>query len=215
MKTASIAKKTPRSPRLTREDWLDAAHAAVVEGGFNQVRVLVLADRLKVTRGSFYWHYSDHAELVAALLARWRASESTLAHTLEAAATPDAAADLERLLDAALTHGGDRLGNMSFELALRAQGRRDENVARMLIEVDQQRMQLFERKFERLSGDATTAAELAALFYLAIVGGNQALSRPLGPPRMKEYLKGIIAHYLIYRQAPVARKARRARSKPA
>jgi len=62
-------------------------------------------------------------------------------------------------------------------------------------------MALFEHKFERLTGDPKTAQELAVLFYLAIVGSNQALSRPTSPPQAKEFLKGIITRYLIRAQA--------------
>ena len=88
---------------------------------------------------------------------------------------------------------------MRFELALRGLGRRDAQVASMLVEVDRARMALFEAKFQRLTDNAKTAAELATLFYLAIVGSHQALSRPASPPRMKEYLRGIIARHLIRR----------------
>jgi hypothetical protein len=38
------------------------------------------------------------------------------------------------------------------------------------------------------------------LFYLVIAGGHQALSRPTSPPQAKEFLKGIIASYLIHQQ---------------
>lgn len=210
MKPAARQRRRPQPSRLTRDDWLDAAFAAVVEGGFDKVRVLVLADKLKVTRGSFYWHFDEHAELVAALLARWREREMALRASLESASTSDPQADLERLLDAALAHAGADLENMRFELALRGLGRRDLDVAKMLIEVDQQRMALFESKFLRLTGDPKTAAELATLFYLAIVGGNQALSRPLGPPRLKDYLKAIITSYLVQRHAAPAPARRRA-----
>lgn len=202
MKPAKKANKRDETVRLGRDDWLDAAFQAVVEGGFDNVRVLVLADTLGVTRGSFYWHFVDHAELVSALLARWRERELASSRSLEALATSDPRADLERLLDAALAHAGANLENMRFELALRGLGRRDPAVANMLAEVDQLRLALFEAKFERLTGDRTTATDLAALFYLAIIGGNQALSRPSNPPRLKEYLKGIIANYLIHRQVP-------------
>ena len=57
-------------------------------------------------------------------------------------------------------------------------------------------LSLFEHKFQRLTGDAKTATELAALFYLAIVGSHQALSRPSSSPRAKAYLKGIIARLM-------------------
>ena len=223
MATKPTARKTRSEPvsgettRLSRDDWLDAAFHAVVEGGFDQVRVLVLANALGVTRGSFYWHFVDHAELVSALLARWRSREADIGQGLAAQSTDDPQADLDHLLEAALAHGGADLENMRFELALRGMGRRDAAVARMLLEVDQERMGLFETRFLRLTGDPKTAADLAALFYLAIVGSNQALSRPNNPPQTKDYLKGLITAYLIRAQVPAAGGGRPgpARSRPA
>lgn len=205
MKAASksIKKKTkPIAPsaKLTRNDWLDAAFACVVEGGFDAVRVLTLAERLGVTRGSFYWHFTDHAELVEALLTRWREHEIDAQKKQQADALPDPKADLERLLDAALAHVGEDLQNMRFELALRGLGRRDAKVAKLLREIDLLRMRLFESKFLRLTQDASTATELATLFYLTIIGSSQALSRPSNPPRLKEYLRSIIGKHLIARQ---------------
>jgi AcrR family transcriptional regulator len=201
MKPANKTRKRSEAPRLTRDDWLDAAFKAVVDGGFDKVRVLVIAQTLGVTRGSFYWHFTDHADLVNALIARWREREVELDRSLQLEATPDPRTDLEHLLEAALAHAGTDLENMRFELALRGLGRRDPAVAKLLVEVDAARMALFESKFQRLTGDPKTAEELAVLFYLAIVGSNQALSRPSSPPQAKEYLKGIIARFLIRGQA--------------
>jgi AcrR family transcriptional regulator len=199
---ARKARKPLDTPRLTRDDWLDAAFQAVVEGGFDKLRVLTIADTLGVTRGSFYWHFTDHAELLAALLARWKSREEELDQAIQNSVTGKPQDDLERLLETALAHAGVDLKNMRFELALRGLGRRDAAVARMLIDVDKARMKLFESQFRRLTGNAQTAAELATLFYLAIVGSNQALSRPSSPPQAKEILKGIITRYLIHDQAP-------------
>lgn len=200
MKPARKPGKGMETSRLTRDDWLDAAFHAVVERGFDNVRVLALADTLGVTRGSFYWHFADHAALVAALLARWRERELAANQAMAAQSGPDARADLELLLASALAHAGTDLENMRFELALRGLGRRDPVVAEMLADVDNRRMALFAEKFQRLTGDAKKAGELAALFYLAVVGSYQALSRPKNPPQVKAYLQGIIAHYLIRQQ---------------
>jgi AcrR family transcriptional regulator len=197
----SKEKKQLESPRLTRDDWLDAAFMAVVDGGFDQARVLVIAEKLGVTRGSFYWHFSDHADLITSLLKRWEMREIELDKRLQADDTDDPKADLERLLDAALAHAGVDLENIRFELALRGLGRRDAAVASMLVGIDAGRMNLFEQKFLRLTGDTKTAGELAVLFYLVIAGGHQALSRPTSPPQAKEFLKGIIASYLINQQS--------------
>lgn len=204
-----VLPSTPEEPtparstgtRLKRDDWLDAAFNAAVEHGFDGVRVLVLAETLGVTRGSFYWHFKDHADLIAALLERWRAGEAASNQRMQQPASTDPIADLEILLNAALAHGGEDLRNMRFELALRGLGRRDPTVASMLLEVDRARMALFAGKFVRIAPDAKTATDLAALFYLAIVGSFQALSRPQTAHATKQYLLEIIGRYLIRQQS--------------
>lgn len=203
---ANEAKGTPESTKLSRDDWLDAAFNAVVEGGFDAARVLALADTLKVTRGSFYWHFADHADLISALQERWRQRELAAEAALRIDSLANPVEDLDRLLEAALTHAGTDLKNTRFELALRGKGRRDVAVAQMLDEIDQVRLRLFESKFLRLTGDKTAARDLSALFYLAVVGAHQALARPKNAPKFKEYLRGIMSTFLIQRQAPVAAK---------
>jgi len=187
--------------RLGRDDWLDAAFDAVVDGGFDQLRVVALAQTLGVTRGSFYWHFADHADLVKVLLARWQQREIAEGLRIQAESSDDPQADLLRLLDLALARGGGDLKNLRFELALRGLGRRDSGVAQMLVEVDAARMALFEAKFLRLTRDAKSATDLAALFYLAVTGGFQALARPNSNARMADYIRSVIADHLIRRQA--------------
>jgi len=187
--------------RLKRDDWLDAAFDAAVEHGFDGVRVLVLADTLGVTRGSFYWHFKDHAELIAALLERWRASETQSNAQMQEPASTDPVKDLEILLDVALAHGGVELRNMRFELALRALGRRDAAVAEMLRKVDQARLTMVAGKFARIAPDTQTATDLAVLFYVAVVGSFQALARAQTSHPSKQYLQEIIGRYLVRQQA--------------
>lgn len=193
--------KRSDAQRLGRDDWLDAAFDAVVDGGFDQLRVVALAQTLGVTRGSFYWHFADHADLVKVLLARWQQREIADDLRIQAESSDDPQADLLRLLDLALARGGADLKDLRFELALRGLGRRDSGVAQMLVEVDAARMALFEAKFLRLTRDAKSATDLAALFYLAVTGGFQALARPNSSSRMADYIRGVIADHLIRRQA--------------
>jgi AcrR family transcriptional regulator len=62
---------TTTKPRLSRERWIEAALAALAENGVEAVAVEPLARRLGVTKGSFYWHFRDRDELLAATLAEW------------------------------------------------------------------------------------------------------------------------------------------------
>lgn len=187
--------------RLGPDDWLDAAFRAAVEHGFDGVRVLTLADTLQVTRGSFYWHFKDHATLIEALVARWQARELEAHRKLEQSGSEDPAQALEILLDQALAHGGEDLDNMRFELALRALGRRDAHVATLMRSMDELRIALFKRKFMRLVQDDKAAGELATLFYLSVVGSFHALIQPHMPSASKQFFLDIIAKYLVHKQA--------------
>ena len=84
--------------RLSRDDWLDEAFKAVVDGGFDNVKVLSLAEKLKVTRGSFYWHFTDHADLIGSLLMRWKLAQLDLDAKLKSQQSGDLAGDFKALL---------------------------------------------------------------------------------------------------------------------
>ena len=63
--------ETIKSRRLTRDDWLAAARKIFVKSGIDDVKVDRLAKVLKASRGSFYWHFKSHGELLQALLQDW------------------------------------------------------------------------------------------------------------------------------------------------
>lgn len=57
---------------LGRDAWIGAGVTLLIADGIEQVKITKLADRLGVTRGSFYWHFKDRDDLLNALLAHWR-----------------------------------------------------------------------------------------------------------------------------------------------
>jgi len=186
--------------RLTRDNWLDEAFKAVVAGGFDNVKVLAIAEKLKVTRGSFYWHFTDHADLVGSLLMRWKLAQLELDEKLKSHRSDDPIQDLEFVVDAAFNQAGSELENLLFEQALRALSHLHAGAAQLLVEVDAERINLFESKFLAIVKDKAKAHDLAALLYLAIVGGYQALSRPVNPPNIRAYVQGLITNYLVLKQ---------------
>lgn len=65
--------KPQASRRLTHEDWLIAARKVLVTAGVDRVKVDPIAKKLKVSRGSFYWHFKNRQDLLDALLRDWEA----------------------------------------------------------------------------------------------------------------------------------------------
>jgi AcrR family transcriptional regulator len=56
---------------LTREDWIAAARKTLAVSGVDDVKVDRLSREMKVTRGSFYWHFKGRNDLLDALLHDW------------------------------------------------------------------------------------------------------------------------------------------------
>jgi AcrR family transcriptional regulator len=57
--------------RLSREDWVRGAIEALQERGIDGLKIVVLAERLGVTSGSFYWHFKNLRELHLGILEFW------------------------------------------------------------------------------------------------------------------------------------------------
>ena len=64
--------RKPGRSILGKEDWIAAALTMLVKEGIAAVEITRLANELTVSRGSFYWHFKDRGDLLAALIEEWR-----------------------------------------------------------------------------------------------------------------------------------------------
>jgi len=58
--------------RLRPSEWVNAGLKALAKSGFSALKADTLANRLGISRGSFYWHFADVPAFHAAILQRWR-----------------------------------------------------------------------------------------------------------------------------------------------
>ena len=152
-------------PRKSREDWLRAGLRCLAREGVDGVRVEPLAKRLGVTKGSFYWHFADRAELLDALLEEW-AETATAAVIAQAEAAGDAArARLERLT--AIAAEGF---NAELELALHDWARREPAVAAAVDGVNARRMDYLRKLLREAGFDPAQTEARAFLLYSALLG---------------------------------------------
>ena len=156
----------PNETRLSAQDWALAALQAIADGGLAAVAVEPLARTLGVTKGSFYAHYRNRDELIAAALAEWVRShaEGGLA---EYAAIADPARRLRELLTA-VVHAVQPLAP-SVQLSLLAD-RNDPQVREVVRRVDRARLDLLARTYRELGLPPDRAATRARVAYAAILG---------------------------------------------
>lgn len=60
-----------KKKQLSREDWIRCAFELLQEQGIGGVKIVVLAKRLNVTGGSFYWHFKGLRDLLDSVLEYW------------------------------------------------------------------------------------------------------------------------------------------------
>ncbi len=162
------------------------------------MRVLSLAKTLGVSRGSFYWHFADHAELVSALIDRWYQRRIATSQDELSGDLRDPTVRILSILDGAIAHSVEDREHDRFEQTLRSVASKDSTVAALLERVDRSRLQLLHSHYFQLVHDDETARELAALFYLAVVGSHEALNRPSASVKVSNYLKSVIARHLVH-----------------
>ena len=154
--------------RLSRRDWVDAALAAIAEGGLAAVAVVPLAERLGATKGSFYRHFPSREALIEAALAAWEQTTTSAVIAETEAASPDPRQQL-RLLFKRVTElaARDRI-----ELALLATAHHP-TVRPVLDRVTRRRIDFAARLFQRLGFPRAEAKRRALLAYSAYLGHTQ------------------------------------------
>jgi AcrR family transcriptional regulator len=183
----------PRAGPLDAAAWVAAALDVLATDGIDAVRVEPLAKALSVTKGSFYWHFSDRRALIDAMLLQW-ADGRIAAIREQAPGDGDPALALRRLVDLYTRRSNAR--GLAIELAIRALARNDEAAARAVQTVDAERLHLVAALFERLGWPQREAAARAIMVYAYLFGQSLldpksvraadtalALDALLAPPR--------------------------------
>lgn len=166
---------------------MDAAFAALAEGGVAAVAVEPLAVRLGTTKGSFYWHFAGRDALLEATLAHWERVETEGVIAL-GEAEPDRLTRMRSLLTLALETPG-----ASVELALQPTADHP-LVAPVLARVTRRRLEYLARVFTDLGFDADAAARRSLLTYTAYLGHAQlAHATPDLLPELTGYVDAVVA----------------------
>ncbi len=139
-------KEPARAARLSREDWIEGAVAMLAEGGVKAVEINVLAERMRVTKGSFYWHFGSREELLDAVVETWRRRTTN---------------EIESFIR---NRVGTPLG--------RHWGRRDPKVAAIMREVDVRRNAFLRELYKDLGLDDDQAEAYAFLHMSFAIGGR-------------------------------------------
>ena len=152
------------SKRLGRQEWINAGLKALAEHGAEAVRIERLADTLRVTKGSFYWHFKDRGALLEALLEAWQARATNAIIDQVEARGGDARTRLETLFTIVAQVDG------RLDRAVRGWAAQDDMARSALEEVDRQRLGYLDMLFRGIGFTPAEAIARARLIYHALIG---------------------------------------------
>lgn len=147
----SSAKKASRSKtRLDRETWLERSLEALAKKGPQVFTVEKLCRELRVSRGSFYWHFQDRADFVQHLAEFWD-TRFTVA-IIETVSIAHSGPDDQLLLLSELIQD---LDVVRFDVAVRAWASMEPLAAEVVRQTDRKRYKYVRSLFVKLgfSGD--------------------------------------------------------------
>jgi AcrR family transcriptional regulator len=164
---------------LSREDWILAALRAMSDQGVSGIAVEPLAKSLGATKGSFYWHFRDRADLVMAALERWE-REGTEAVIATLSPVVDGRARLRQLFEALfITQKPDsadhsltiRSGGKALDLSIALTADRETPVVAELIDrVTTRRVAYIAEQLCDLGIEPGEARRRALFAYTAYIG---------------------------------------------
>jgi AcrR family transcriptional regulator len=163
---AEMGASTRLHTKVSRDDWIQASLAAIVEVPLDQLKVLTLANSLDVSRSSFYWYFSDRDELLGELLSIWeRNTQSILERSSRNASTAAAAC-----LGVFECWADVNLYNPGLDLAVRDWVRRSVPVSARVERSDHRRHTALADMFGRYGFNDADSTVRARLLYHSQVG---------------------------------------------
>jgi len=153
--------------RGSAEVWLDAAYDQLIEAGVDAIRIVPLAEKLKLARTSFYWFFEDRGALLTALLDRWRSvnTGSLVGRTEQYAESITEA--IFNVFDCWLDPA---LFDSNFEFAVRSWALQSSEVAADIRAADAARIEALTKMFLRYDFEPVAADVRARTIYLTQIG---------------------------------------------
>jgi len=160
---------------MRRERWLEEGLAVLSELGINGVRIDRLAERLELSKGSFYHHFAGMAGYRLALLDHFERRFTTCyIDAVEAEVWPSSRAKLDqlmRLVSADVSAAGD----VGLEIGMRAWAAVDDDARATLERVDGRRIDYLAGLLADLNPGSGDSLLLSRALYLTLVGARHVV----------------------------------------
>jgi AcrR family transcriptional regulator len=156
--------------KLSSIEWIEAAFRALSTSGPQAIKAEAIARELGVSKGSFYWHFTNVADLKTKMLTHWyeAATQEIIAQVNQVEGSP--AERLSTLVDIATGNKSEPYGGVSVEAAIRDWGKYSDEAGEMVKRVDTQRLNYLTEQLMAAGFDENAARASAEILYAGLIG---------------------------------------------
>lgn len=175
---------------LSAADWEQQALEVIAEQGVTALAVEPLARRMRITKGSFYWHFKSREELLDQALDRWEEHDArNLAASMNAIDDPR-----QRLIAFIRGVSRERLTHNVYSALCAAADH--VQVEPVLERVARRRMRQIARAFSELGFEPAQADHRARLTYSVYLGFLQLQRQSQAPSLSSQDFEAYVEHVI-------------------
>ena len=170
--------------RLSRDEWLARALEVIGKKGASELAVESLAQKLGVTKGSFYWHFKNRDNFFRQLIEYW---DVNFTQTVIAKISGQGGPAEERLLELMRLVQTKRLDR--FEMPVRAWAQQNPTLAPLVRRVDRHRISFVRSLFLEMGFDEDEAEMRTRVFLTYMITQRFLLPATAGSKQFTDLRK--------------------------
>lgn len=177
-----------------KEQWLDSGLAILGQLGARSITIERLAERLGLTKGSFYHHFKGMPGYKTALLAHYEARFTAryIERVEESAKSTEPGLTAKAKLRTLMHEVQSDTSDWRAEVELRAWAQQDEEVRAVQQRIDATRQDYLSSLWTGIVGDPVRAGRLARLCYLTLIGAGHVLP-PADPSELEQLYDELVS----------------------
>lgn len=154
----------------TKEDWVDLGYKLFSEKGISGIVIETMAEKLKVNKSSFYWHFKTKKEFIQQLIEFWINNETDRIIEL----TNSEKSALQKF-ETLIKLSYKKMPNQDFIFYLKRYAQKEEKIKNTIGKIDFERIKYVKKLLKDLGYSEQDATIKSSLFYKHLIGYHEMI----------------------------------------
>lgn len=176
-----------------KQDWVSLGFTLFSEKGISGIVIEKMAEKLKVNKSSFYWHFKTKKEFVQQLIEFWINKET--GQIIKLTNDEKSASEKFRTL-IALSY--KKMPNQDFIFYLKRYAQKEKKIKAIIEKIDVQRINFVKELLQQMGHSEKEANIKSSLFYKHLIGYHEMIRYEKQPGDYPDNVKKELNQFIEY-----------------